>query len=220
MLENIGRNVNRYRPLWHPRDFTCLAKPRFALEHGELRLVPLPYATERALLEAIASGRVLDDLSDHEHWKDVPPLGPLGHVALARIAGGWFAYRAREARRLWDLPDEEPARVTLAIAEAFHDEAVAAGARLAPVVILPGWPDVEELASKRERYWRWAVEELVRQGVPVIDPADALAASTLPLRTADGQGALYVGGGHLAPEGNRVVAEVVGAWIASRIAAR
>lgn len=220
MLENIGRNVNRYRPLWHPTDAGCLAKPRFALEHGELRLVPLPYASERALIEAISSGRVLDDLSVHERWKDVPPLGPLAHVALARIAGGYFAYRAREARRLWDFEDDEPARVTLAIAEAFHDEAIAAGARLAPVLILPGWPDVEELASKRERYWRWVVDELERQGIPVVDPADALAASKTPLRSADGKGTLYGGGGHFAPEGNRVVAGVVGAWIASHVEAR
>jgi hypothetical protein len=220
MLENIGRNVNRYRPLWHPRDFACLAKPRFALEHGELRVVPLPYGSERELLEAIDSGRVLEDLSEHERWKDVPPLGPLGHVALARIAGGWFAYRAREARRLWDLPDDEPARVTLAIVEAFHDEAIAAGAGEAPVVILPGWPDVEELASKHVRYWRWAVDELERQGIPVIDPAGALAASTIPLRSGDGKGALYGGGGHFALEGNRVVAGVVGEWVAAYAAAR
>src|SRR5437867_893386 len=31
MLENTGRNVNRYRPLWYPSDPGCYAKPRFVL---------------------------------------------------------------------------------------------------------------------------------------------------------------------------------------------
>ena len=220
MLENIGRNVNRYRPLWHPTDAGCLAKPRFTVADGNLRLVPLPYDSERKLILAIASGEVLDDLAEHEHWRDVPPMGLFRHSALARIAGGWYAYRAREARRLWDDPEAEPARVTLAIAKAFRREATGAGARFAPVLILPGWPDVQELAAERERYWKWVVDELERDGIDVIDPADALAASTLPLRSSDGNGTLYGGGGHFAPEGNRIVAGVVASWIDAHLHGR
>ncbi len=219
MLENVGRNVNRYRPLWHPTDLGCFAKPRFVLEDGALRLVPLPYRTEREFVEAISADRVLGDLADHENWRDVPALGPLRISMLARIAGGWLAYRARDPERLWRDPSGEPARVTIAIAEAFHREALAAGARFAPVVILPGWPDVQELAAGR-RFWKWAADELERDGVPVIDPSDALAASKFPLRSADGKGTLFGGGGHYAAEGNRVVASVVGAWIDERMRER
>jgi hypothetical protein len=82
-------------------------------------------------------------------------------------------------------------------------------------VILPGWPDVEELAAGR-RFWKWAADELERDGVPVIDPSDALAASKLPRRSADGKGTLYGGGGHYAAEGNRIVAGVVGSWLEDR----
>ena len=219
MLENIGRNVNRYRPLWYPTDFGCLAKPRFVLEGGGLHLVLLPYATERELVEAIAAGRVLSDLAEHEHWRDVPALGPLRASMLARIAGGWLAYRDRDPQRLWRDPAGEGARVTIAIAEAFHREAIAAGARLAPVLILPGWPDVQELSAGR-RFWKWAVDELEQDGVPVIEPSDALLASGIPLRSSDGKGTLYGGGGHLAVDGNRIVARIVGAWIEERTRGR
>ena len=49
LLENIGRNVNRWRPLWTPRTLTPLAKPRFVLEGGALRLVPQPFEDPRAI---------------------------------------------------------------------------------------------------------------------------------------------------------------------------
>ena len=35
-LENIGRNVNRYRPLWHPNSGATGAKPRFVLSGDAL----------------------------------------------------------------------------------------------------------------------------------------------------------------------------------------
>jgi len=46
MLENIGRNVNRYRPLWSTRSGVCFTKPRFLLEDGE-RLPVLRHAVGR-----------------------------------------------------------------------------------------------------------------------------------------------------------------------------
>jgi hypothetical protein len=63
MIENIGRNVNRYRPRWHSSSLPS-AKPRFlVLVGGGLELLPQPYATREDFVAAVASGAILDDLA-------------------------------------------------------------------------------------------------------------------------------------------------------------
>ena len=46
MPENIGRNVNRYRPLWYPATQGCVAKPRFVMTDRGLESVPSPLPDE------------------------------------------------------------------------------------------------------------------------------------------------------------------------------
>jgi hypothetical protein len=67
LLENIGRNVNRYRALWTPRTETPLAKPRFVLVAGRLELVPVPFAAPHELADAVRDGTVLERLAEHEY---------------------------------------------------------------------------------------------------------------------------------------------------------
>jgi hypothetical protein len=216
MLENIGRNVNRYRPLWHPTDAGCLAKPRFALEHGELRLVPLPYASERALIEAISSGRVLDDLSARalEGRAAARTARPRRARAHRR---GWLAYRARGAQALGLRGRRARARHARD-RQAFHDEAIAAGARLAPVLILPDGRTSRSSPRSANATGAGSSTSSSARG----SPSSTRLTRSRPRRfrcarrTARNAG----GGGRFAPEGNRVVAGVVGAWIASHVEAR
>ncbi|MFC1665472.1 hypothetical protein ACFL17_07575 [Pseudomonadota bacterium] len=42
MSENINRNVNTYRPFYHPKTGTPLTKPRFIVKDGNLTLLPNP----------------------------------------------------------------------------------------------------------------------------------------------------------------------------------
>lgn len=208
LVENIGRNVNRYRPLYYPSTVACSAKPRFALnDDGELELVPLPYATRRELLEAVSSGRVLDDLAEHEYWRGDRPLVP--GSTLARIAAAWSAYRRRQPEVLWSDPDGEPFRVTLAILENFEREARAAGASRVGVLVFPRARELADLARRGTPFWGTLLEALDARGVPWLDLAQAL-------RARSGAAPPYTDGGHLDPEGNRIVAEAVHAWLAER----
>lgn len=203
LVENIGRNVNRYRPLYYPSTVACSAKPRFALVDGALELVPLPYARRRDLLDAVASGRVLDDLADHEYWRGDRPL--FAGSALARVVAGWSAYRRRQPETLWRDREGEPFRVTVAILEAFQREARAAGARRVGVLVFPRPRELEDLARRGTPFWGTLLEALDERGIPCLDLAPTLAAR--------GGDPPYTGGGHLDPEGNRVVAEEVRAWL-------
>jgi hypothetical protein len=213
MLENIGRNVNRYRPLWATYTGVCVTKPRFLVDAaGTLELVPQPYATRAELHAAIVDGSILADAAEHEYWRERPvvPTGKLS--ALVRLASGYLAYRERSPARLWRRPDEEPFRVTLAIVEAFHRQALADGARQAPVLLFPAKEDLRDHAWAGRPYWGALLAELERRGIPCVDLIEPLLAHARALGE-DPPGASLYQGGHLSRAGNAVVAETLAAWL-------
>jgi lysophospholipase L1-like esterase len=213
MLENIGRNVNRYRPLWATTTGVCMTKPRFVLAaSGELELVPQPYATREELHAAILDGSVLARVEEHEYWLGRPhvPTGELS--AIARLACGFLAYRERSPARLWQAPEGEPFRVTLALLEGFHRQALADGVRLAPVLLFPAKEDLRDYALSGHPYWTALFDELARRGIPYVDLIAPLAARARELDEEPCTKSLYQGG-HLSRDGNAIVAEELLAWI-------
>jgi hypothetical protein len=211
MLENIGRNVNRYRPLWATFTGVCVTKPRFVLgPAGELELVPQPFATRAELYAAITDGSVVARVAEHEHWIGRPfvPTGKLS--SLARLLCGYLAYRERSPARLWCAPAEEPFQVTLALLEAFQREALADGARRAPILVFPAKEDLRDHALAGHPYWSALLAELARRKIPCVDLITPLATRA---RAHDGEiGGLYQGG-HLSRAGNALVAQEVLAWL-------
>jgi lysophospholipase L1-like esterase len=190
MLEDIGRHLNRYRPLYHPNSPNCAAKPRFVLEGGpfaltvplassaaSLRPIAIPFDTRRGLLEAVASGAVLEHLAKHEGWRERWPQWTR-HSALISLARGWTFYRSVDAQRLWTEPGEARA-LTLALLKRFHADAMEDGAKQAVVLVFPRRQEFELLLAGEERWWSEPLSELTRAGVPVLDLSDAWIASGL-----------------------------------------
>ncbi len=212
MLENIGRNVNRYRPLWYPAARASVAKPRFVLAEHELVLVPSPFATRAALCEAVLDGSVLEQVALHEHWLDRPAPGLARHLALARLALLLRSKAARQPSRLWSTPGE-PLDVTLALLRRFHAEALASGARYAPIVVFPRAKDLDALEAAGAGYWEPALAELAAEEIPILDLAPALLAA----RRAEPGRELYRAG-HLDRAGNAIVARELLAWLAAAAA--
>ena len=204
LLENVGRNVNRYRPLWYPGSGSAAAKPRFRLRIGELVLVPHGFATHRELVEAIEDGSIRERLAEDEYWHEVPDLGVLSHVAIARVFGAIVADRAREVERLWRDPEGEPYVTTIALLQAFVREAHAAGARHGLVLVLPRKPDLEGFVDGGNRFWSGPVDDLRARSVDAYDLAFPLADEA----RARGVGHLF-SGGHLSRAGNAIVARTV-----------
>lgn len=214
LLENIGRNVNRYRPLWNTSTGLCVTKPRFVLgTGGALELVAQPFATRAELRAAILDGSVIDRIREHEYW-----LGP--HVPTGKLSGtlrllyGYLAYRDRAVARLWKDTAGEPFQVTVALLEAFHREALADGARLAPILIFPSKEDLRRYALPGRPYWTALMAELDRRGVPYVDLVTPLAERARELDEDPPAASLYFGG-HLSRAGNAVVARVLLDWIRS-----
>lgn len=211
MVENVGRNVNRYRPLWHPRTNACVAKPRFLLRGGELVLVPIPYATRAELVAAVADDSIVRDIAEHEHWIAESRYPLLRWSATARLGVGFFAYRRREIPRLYADEDGEPFVVSLALLEAFSREAKALGAHRSLVVFFPRRDELVSGEAARAPYWTRFVEQLRERGVEVLDLTEPMVAAVEAARP-DVVPRMFRGS-HYSREGNAVVAREVKRWV-------
>ncbi len=212
LVENIGRNVNRYRPLYYPSSGFAGVKPRFVLDGEGLRLVPQPFATRGEMVAAVADGSVLELLAEDEYWRDAVDLGPSRAFALLRLAHAWRAYARRQPAQLWADPAGEPFRVTLGILEAFRDEAAALGARRALVLVFPREQELADLQAGKGRAWRGLLDELARRSIPHVDLSEALLDHYAAWRAERTQPATFVGG-HLSATANLRVAERLEVWL-------
>ena len=210
LLENIGRNVNRYRPLWTPRTQSPLAKPRFVLKGERLELVPQPFENAAALARAARDGSILGSLDQDEFWSGRPRLWTGRLSSIARLAAGFFAYRERDPRRLWLDESGEPRRVTLALVDSFRAEATALGARDFLVLLLPMREEFDDYLAEGRGYWSELPRLFSARGIECLDLSVALAAESNAA-----QSAMYVLA-HLSPAGNEVVAREVRDWLVRR----
>jgi hypothetical protein len=203
MSENLGRNVNRYRPLWYPSAQPA-AKPRYVLAEGGLELVPQPYATRAAFVDAVRDGSVFATLAEHEHWGDGAPPAWLGWSGAARFVAARLAYRARTPARLWRDTAGEPFQTTFALLEAFRGVARGKGTERVLVVLFPARSDLVELLAGGARPWAPLFARLDALGLAHIDCSDALLAEA---RT-QGVDALFLES-HYSARGNELVADAL-----------
>ena len=209
--EDIVRNVSQLRD-FHAGGRYGL-KPRFVLEDGELRLIPLP------ALDAYAFANLTDDADRllPDDW--FRPGGPAGIVTL-RFPYTWSLlrvfgqYRVRAA--LHGVPSYAPFYdrahpsgafdLTVAILAAFAREAEQHGQR--PLVLLI--PDIADLQTARAGCplpYAPLVAALGRRGIAVVDGGVALARNLgehdpCVVYTACSRG-------HLTAEGQRTLADAL-----------
>jgi hypothetical protein len=209
--EDIVRNVNHLRDLLSGGSFGL--KPRFVLENGELRLVPLPE------LDAAEFARISTDAAELLPYEYFRPGGDAGIVvlgfpytlSLARVSR---QYRLRAALRgvpsyapFYDAGHSSGALdITTAILDAFVREARSRSKQ--PIVLLiPDIADLEALRAGLPTHYAPLARALVDRGIEPLDAAAALD------RAAGARGPCAVftacGRGHLSAEGNAVLADLV-----------
>ncbi|MBI5362619.1 MAG: SGNH/GDSL hydrolase family protein [Planctomycetes bacterium] len=196
LLENIGRNVNRYRPLWYPGSGSAPSKPRFVLVHDRLELVPQPFASGAELADAIDDGSVLARLDEHEHWRWSSSWW--GISSLACCVAALVSDRERDVERLWRDEAGEPFQTTLALLREFRAKRVL-------VALFPREVDLEGIGAGATPYWSGLRAALDRAGLEHVDVAPELARALADRRRDPSLPHPYVGG-HLSRAGNRIVA--------------
>ncbi len=91
-------------------------------------------------------------------------------------------------------------------------QALADGARLAPVLVFPSKEDLGRYGLPGRPYWMALFAELGRRGLPFIDLIEPLLASARSQPGGPSTARLYQGG-HLSQAGNAIVARVLLEWI-------
>lgn len=208
MLENIGRNVNRYRPLWYPSAQPA-AKPRYALGPEGLTLVPLPFLERAELVAAVRSGEVFARLAEHEYWDDGAPPAWLAWSVAARLVAGQRAYAAREIGPLWSDTEGEPFRTTVALLEAFRGVAHGLGDARLLVLVFPRKDDLVAFVADGARPWTTLLGALDAAGIAFLDLTEPLAAAA----REGGVDGLYLAS-HFSPRANDLVARAVAVRLA------
>jgi hypothetical protein len=203
LLENIGRNVNRYRPLWYPLAQPA-AKPRHLATPDGLVLVPQPFATRADFVVAVRTGDVIARLAEHEHWSASPLPVWLEWSAAARLVGARSAYAARASEPMWTDVEGEPFVTTIALLAGFRAAARAREIGRVLVVVFPTQAELRRELEGDARFWTTLYAALDARGIEYVDTTDALAAEA---REA-GMDALWLES-HFSALGNDVVARAV-----------
>jgi hypothetical protein len=210
LIENINRSVSVYRPAYYHRTRGISVKPRFRVaEDGRLELIPLPVRSREELMERVTSGDLLEVLKRTDYWVQRAPLAydhsPLFWSSIARIVYGRYENSGRNLKRHYAAGERsEPFRVTLAVIQGFHDEALQRGARQAIAVVFPDARALREHLEGGPAYWQSMVQALEARGVPVVDMGPAL------VEAARDAGVDHLFSGyHYSGAGNAVVARAL-----------
>ena len=204
MFENLFRHVNVYRPFFVPNSGLALAKPRYELHQGRLVLVENPMRDLAGYRELLAHPeRELPRLGAHDLFFQVRPHEGALDLPLVRVVKSlrwaWADWHLGVSGGAYDTSGE-PFRVTAAIVEAFAATARRNGS-LPIVVVYPRRRDIERFRRDGSRHYATLIDHCRARGIRVLDLAESLGSSGIPLD------ALVVR--HYTAAGNRVVAEAI-----------
>ncbi|MDD5217193.1 MAG: SGNH/GDSL hydrolase family protein [Candidatus Omnitrophica bacterium] len=213
--ENVSRNVNLLRPLYYDVTGIPFAKPRFVLAGKKLKLlnVPTPKPEEMAgLIEHVTDWGLLP----YEYWYRAEDYrqhlwlkSKLIGLFLDRIENGIPFFFGLSYRRTVFALGREPAKMTLAILQAFREEVVSSGARFF-VVHLPRQQDLDALVRGKELPYKELLKA-VEAFSEVVRPEDAMARKAREM-TVKG-----VCPRHYSKAGNEIVADTIFRFLQSEI---
>jgi len=207
--EDLWRDVNVMRSLMGWQSFEVM--PRYALDHGALRLVPAPY---RRLADVIAANRPALSPLLREHLERYDSLfrpnlfqvdGPLRHSILYRTALAIREHRAlRHALARTRFPNSEAMRISTALFRQLRDELSAKGRRFV-LVVLPSERDLPAYRADAafRRRWTRLVAATCREEPECVDLMPFL------IRQAPDSLDLGYTGNHYGPRANREIARAV-----------
>jgi hypothetical protein len=214
LSENILRNVNQFRNFIAPIEQFGF-KPRFVLHDGALSPIPLP---------SVPDGRVQGFLDHPElvlHDEFFLPNGSSGPISasfpyswsLLKGFDNWMIRAKLAGRPLYSdfYSDAHPSHalpLTFAILSDFRSKAEALG--LHPVVMI--FPTCRDF-SERKKHGIFPYAPLIglldRSSIPHLD----IGALLQERRLADPRRLYVTCSGHLNPEGNRLVADIVSQYL-------
>ncbi len=215
--ENINRVVNIYRPFLHHDERLGLTKPRFVRNAHGFALIPNP-ARSVSELEKLKDPAFLAELGELDYWyqfdQRLPSISVPYLITLFRwrepilrqfgISLTRFFPSVVEASYPWNLYDEqEPLAIMCHIVDEFVKTAVDRESQPL-IVILPHKDQIRELSDYRINRVRRLLDYLNAKRYPFLDVVQVMADMN---PTEEELNRWYIG--HMSPEGNRLVAEII-----------
>ena len=216
LMDNLNRNLNRFRPYLSPTASMPLAKPRFLIDGGELTLLanPLSLLSDyQTLLQTPAE--VLPELGRHDYWYQHRNRAGAADVSATVRLAKMISYHFRQRFSPDGLLDSlghfktgtEGSEITLRL---FFSEARAAlrQDQLPVFLFFPEARDVQRDRDGQGRRYERLRQTLARAELPVVDMLDGFSrhAADVPVEELYRQG-------HFSAEANRVVATHVGDYL-------
>ncbi len=96
LLENIVRNVSRFTRLRYLFVKGLWIKPRFRLENAELVTVPISFATELDVCEAVLARTLPDQVREYDLFAELPCERWIWKSSLARLTLACQGSKARD----------------------------------------------------------------------------------------------------------------------------
>jgi hypothetical protein len=185
-----------------------LAKPRFLLEDGSLRLLanPMPDMSDYRQLLADPSPQ-LRELGEHDHYFETSyQRGPMDFLAITRlwkISWSWLPGHRMNTRldELYDTESEAYA-VLVEVMDRFYREVADDGA-IPIALILPARLDIRRARRGDLASYTPLLAALAERGIETIDAIDAF---TVGAGASDWRDLV---GAHYTAEGNRRVANLL-----------
>lgn len=208
LLENIRRNVSRYRPAYEHNTGGLGVKPRFLITDDGLTLLPNPVSSRQHLLRLIVERKLLEAIGENDYWYQRYKFAFNQDNILFRLNFlklSWLVYEKyqRNLKKFFGETDAEPFVLTSRLLETFYEEALNDGAKETLVIIFPAKSQIEFFIKNETKYWQPLLDFLEENRIQYLDMTKELAKEHVknPI--------IY---GHYTPKGNQIVSTALGEW--------
>jgi len=206
--ENMKRTVNIFRSLYSERTWLVFSKPRFIITPEGLKTVNCPVIPPEEVADYLAN---LDrePLARYEFWYNPDNYrAPFWTASrLGQLIYNLDRQGKRDRRSYSEMENQggTPEEVTLAIIRSWAKD-VRREKGIPIIVHLPRKGDRKLIAAGQKPAYYSLLEDLERDGIPVVDPAGKMK---------DRRG-LYRRS-HYSTKGNRIIAETLAEWIGETV---
>ncbi len=210
LVENIRRNVNRWRPAYEHNTGGLGVKPRFVVSGDSLKLIPNPIRSKKMLRQEIQNNTLFESIGENDYWYQKYKFAfnrrsILFYSNFAKL--GWLIFEKYSRDLYSNYSDEhgELFQVSSRLLKKFYTDALEDGAGHALVLIFPGKMHLSDFAKTGIKAWKPLLEYFEMQGVEYLDLTDTLSQ--------------YYGGepeivyGHYSPFGNEIVKDALMVWL-------
>lgn len=211
MTENPTRNLNTFRPFYHPETGLPLSKPRFELDEHGLRLIKNPLSNLRDYERLLNDEKsVLLELSKNDFFYNYRyaehPLDFFLSVRLFKILRLiYLKPKERIFNKMVYNTDSKVYKITAAVLEKFYNTALENGA-VPIIVFIPNSGDFWRLNEHKTKNYQPFMDMMDRKGIKYLDFTEEFMNEILVDKNPE---SFFAPDYHFSTKGNQYIAKYI-----------